>query len=103
MQPAPRTTQTRVFMLRVRVVPLDLTVTLVQLSALTQEKRTTALSLIDSRLYRNSKLVKLKFITLLHDQSMRKLVCHRSMTGKTSLRLSVTMTGNFCQILLYIQ
>ena len=42
-------------------------------------------------------------------QSMRNLVCRRSMTGKTCLRLvgilglPVTMTGNFCQMLLYIQ
>jgi len=42
-------------------------------------------------------------------QSMRNLVCRRSTTGKTCLRLvvilglPVTMTGNFCQILLYIQ
>ena len=43
------------------------------------------------------------------NQSMRNLVCRRSMIGKTCLRLvgilglPVTMTGNFCQILLYIQ
>ena len=42
-------------------------------------------------------------------QSMRNLVCRRSMTDKTCLRLvgilalPVTMTGNFCQFLLYIQ
>ena len=42
-------------------------------------------------------------------QSMRNLVCHRSMSGKTCPRLveilglSVTMTGNFFQFLLYIQ
>ena len=42
-------------------------------------------------------------------QSMRILVCRRSMSGKTCLRLvellglPVTMTGNFCKILLYIQ
>ena len=42
-------------------------------------------------------------------QSMRNLVCRRSMTGKTCLQLvgilglPVTMTRNFCQILLYIQ
>jgi len=42
-------------------------------------------------------------------QSMRNLVCRRSMTGKTCVRLvgilglPVTMTGKFCQILLYIQ
>ena len=42
-------------------------------------------------------------------QSMRNLVCRRSMSGKTCLRLveilglPVTMTGNFCNILLYIQ
>ena len=42
-------------------------------------------------------------------QSMRNLVCRRSMIGKTCLRLvgilglPVTMTRNFCQILLYIQ
>ena len=42
-------------------------------------------------------------------QSMRNLVCRRSMSGKTGLRLEeilglpVTMTGNFCKILLYIQ
>ena len=41
------------------------------------------------------------------DQSMRNLVCRRSMSGKTCLRLveilglPVTMTGNFCKILLY--
>ena len=40
---------------------------------------------------------------------MRNLVCHRSMSDKTCLRLveilglPVTITGNFCQILLYIQ
>jgi len=40
---------------------------------------------------------------------MRNLVCHRSMSGKTCLRLvemlclSVTMTGSVCQMLLYIQ
>ena len=40
---------------------------------------------------------------------MQNLVCHRSMSGKTYLRLvenmalPVTMTGNFCQILLFIQ
>ena len=40
------------------------------------------------------------------DQSMRNLVCRRSMSGKTCLRLveilglPVTMTGNFCKILL---
>ena len=44
-----------------------------------------------------------------HMKSMRNLVYRRSMTGKTCLRLvgilglPVTMTGNFCQILLYIQ
>ena len=42
-------------------------------------------------------------------QSMRNLVCRRSMLGKTCLRLveflwlPVTMSDNFCQILLYIQ
>ena len=42
-------------------------------------------------------------------QSMWNLVCHRSMSGKTCLRLvvilglPVTMSGYFCQILLYIQ
>jgi len=42
-------------------------------------------------------------------QSMRNLVCLRSMSGKNCMRLvenlglPVTMTGNFCQILLYIQ
>jgi len=36
-------------------------------------------------------------------QSMRNLVCHRSMTGKTCLPLveilglHITMTGNFCE------
>ena len=36
---------------------------------------------------------------------MRKLVCHRSMSGKSCLRLvemlglPVTMTGNFCQFM----
>ena len=40
---------------------------------------------------------------------MRNLVCRRSMSGKNCMRLveilglPVTMTGNFCQILLYIQ
>ena len=40
---------------------------------------------------------------------MRNLVCRRSMSDKTCLRLveilglPVTITGNFCQILLYIQ
>ena len=40
---------------------------------------------------------------------MRNLVCHRSISGKTCLRLAeilglfVTMTGNFCQFLPYIQ
>ena len=39
------------------------------------------------------------------EQSMRNLVCRRSMSGKTCLRLveilgsPVTITGNFCQIL----
>ena len=42
-------------------------------------------------------------------QTMRNLVCRRSMSGKTYLRLveilglPVTMTCNFCNILLYIQ
>jgi len=42
-------------------------------------------------------------------QSMRNLVCRRSMSGKNCMRLAeilglpVTMTSNFCQILLYIQ
>ena len=46
---------------------------------------------------------------LLIQQSMRNLVCRRSMSGKTCLRrveilgLPVTITGNFCKILLYIQ
>jgi len=35
-------------------------------------------------------------------QTMRNVVCCRSMSGKTCLRL-VEMTGNFCQVLLYIQ
>jgi len=40
---------------------------------------------------------------------MRNLIGHSTMSGKISLRLveildlPVTMTGNFCQILLYIQ
>mgnify|MGYP006890236903 CR=1 FL=1 len=40
---------------------------------------------------------------------MRNLVCRRSMSGKNGIRLveilglPVTMTDNFCQILLYIQ
>ena len=42
-------------------------------------------------------------------QSMQNLACHRSMSGKSCLRLveilglPVTMSGNFCQILLYVQ
>jgi len=42
-------------------------------------------------------------------QCQAKLICDWSMSGKTYLRLveilglPVTMTGNFCKILLYIQ
>ena len=45
----------------------------------------------------------------LYMQSMRNLVCRKTMSGKTCLQLvkhldlPVTMSGNLCQILLYIQ